>query len=94
MSKNQTVEDAGREGGKKTKRLYGSAHFSKIAIDRHKKLKKKDPYFYDRLQAAGYHGRQMKIQAKIAEALGEKLRLAPDRNHSSSNFFKVLTGRG
>lgn len=66
------IKDAKR-GGESTNAKYGSEHYAKIASKGRRTVEARDPDFYKRLAAAGFHARQVKIQAAIAKQLGESL---------------------
>lgn len=83
----------GSRGGNITKTRHGVEHFSKIAKERIKKLKKNDPDYFKRLAAAGMYARQVKMQTEIAKMLGEKLIIAGTPSETKK-FFNVLMGQG
>lgn len=85
--------EEGRRGGNITKERHGTSHFSKAGKIGRANLLKRDPEYAKRLVELMYHGRQLKLQARIAEALGERFKIAPDRNESPK-FFDKLLGQG
>jgi len=81
------ISDAKR-GGESTKARHGSAYYDKIGALGREAIKKKDPDFYKRLAAAGFHARQVKVQTRIAKEVGERL------NPSAfDTFAQFLTGK-
>ena len=93
-------EVEGRRGGNITKERHGSAHFSKAAKIGRANLFKRDPEYGKRqaeimqkARMAKYYERQLKEQRWIAAELGERLKIASDKN-SSTSFLNRLMGQG
>jgi hypothetical protein len=68
------ASEMGKRGGKKLAEMkQGTTYYADISKKGRETLKKKDPEFYQRLAAQGFHTQEVKRQTKIAKELGERL---------------------
>lgn len=81
------ISDA-RRGGENTKKNHGPDYYAEIGAKGRASIRKKDPDFYKRLAAAGFHARQVKTQTAIAKQLGEKI-----NPNAFDNLSHLISGK-